>query len=100
VPSTVPQRGPEGTFAYVIQQDQTVQPRPIEVELIQGDLAIVARGLNEGEQVVVDGQSQLRPGSKVQARPAAGQQARPQREGAAPAADGRGRIRRRGPGRC
>ncbi len=88
VPSTVPQRGPEGAFAYVIQPDQTVQPRPIEVELTQGDLAIVARGLNEGEQVVVDGQSQLRPGSKVQARPAAAQQARPQREGAAPAADG------------
>jgi membrane fusion protein, multidrug efflux system len=88
VPSTVPQRGPEGTFAYVIQPDQTVQSRPIEVELTEGDLAIVGRGLSEGEQVVVDGQSQLRPGSKVQARPAAAQQARPPREGAAPAADG------------
>jgi multidrug efflux system membrane fusion protein len=65
VPSTVPQRGPEGTFAYVISADQTVQPRPIELELTQGDLAIVARGLQPGELVVADGQSQLRPGGPV-----------------------------------
>jgi multidrug efflux system membrane fusion protein len=68
VPSTVPQRGPEGTFAYVISPDQTVQPRPIELELTQGDLAIVARGLQPGELVVADGQSQLRPGSHVMAQ--------------------------------
>jgi len=86
VPATVPQRGPEGTFAYVIQPDQTVQARPIEVESSEGDLAIVARGLSEGEQVVVDGQSQLRPGSKVQARPSLSQ-ARPPREGAAASTD-------------
>ncbi|HUJ27840.1 MAG TPA: efflux RND transporter periplasmic adaptor subunit [Myxococcales bacterium] len=86
VPATVPQRGPDGLFAYVIQPDQTVQQRPIEIELQQGDTTVIARGLNEGEQVVVDGQSQLRPGSHVQARQA-GQQGRPQREGAA-AADG------------
>src|SRR5205085_7537721 len=46
VPSTVPQRGPEGTFAYVIQPDQTVQPRPIEVEINEGDVSVISRGLN------------------------------------------------------
>src|SRR5881227_489043 len=75
VASTVPQRGPDGTFAYVIQQDQTVQPRPIEVEITEGEMAIVAKGLTEGEQVVVDGQNQLRAGSKVAPRQA-GQPAR------------------------
>jgi multidrug efflux system membrane fusion protein len=95
VPSTVPQRGPEGTFAYVIQPDQTVQPRPIEVALTEGELAIIAKGLNAGEQVVVDGQSQLRAGAKVAPREAGqpGQPARAQREGepqqpAAPRQDG------------
>ncbi|MFN2549425.1 MAG: efflux RND transporter periplasmic adaptor subunit [Myxococcales bacterium] len=87
VPSTVPQRGPEGTFAYVIQQDQTVQPRPIEVEITEGDLAVVARGLAEGEKVVSDGQNQLRAGAKVAARPAGGGQQRPPREGEGPKAD-------------
>jgi multidrug efflux system membrane fusion protein len=93
VPSTVPQRGPEGTFAYVIQQDQTVQPRPIEVGIAEGDIAVIARGLQEGEQVVVDGQSQLRPGSKVIPRPAQQQQARPPRENAPAASDGTPRGR-------
>lgn len=93
VPSTVPQRGPEGSFAYVIQQDQSVQPRPIEVALTEGDLSVIARGLQEGEQVVVDGQSQLRPGSKVAPRPAQAQQARPQRENAPAASDGTPRGR-------
>jgi membrane fusion protein, multidrug efflux system len=80
VPATVPQRGPEGTFAYVIQQDQTVQPRPIEVDTTEGALAIVGKGLSEGEQVVVDGQSQLRAGSKVIPRQA-GAPSLPPREG-------------------
>ncbi|HTO98836.1 MAG TPA: efflux RND transporter periplasmic adaptor subunit [Myxococcales bacterium] len=86
VPATVPQRGPEGTFAYVIQSDQTVQPRNIEVEHTEGDLAVVGKGLNEGEQVVVDGQNQLRAGSKVAARQA-GQPGRAPREGEGPKAD-------------
>ena len=76
VPATVPQRGPEGTYAYVIQPDQTVQPRPIEVEITEGDLAVISRGLSEGEQVVADGQSQLRAGARVAPRPAGGTRGR------------------------
>jgi membrane fusion protein, multidrug efflux system len=88
VPSTVPQRGPDGIFAYVIQQDQTVQPRPIEIETTEGDLAVISKGLNEGEQVVSDGAAQLRAGAKVQVRQAGPQQARPQREGTATVGNG------------
>src|SRR5204863_8779986 len=80
VPATEPQRGPEGMFAYVIQQDQTVQPRPIEVEITEGDVSVIARGLKEGEKVVADGQNQLRAGAKVASRPAGGRQQRPPRE--------------------
>ena len=86
VPSTVPQRGPEGTFAYVIQQDQTVQPRNNEVEHTEGDQAVIGKGLAENEQVVVDGQNQLRAGSKVAPRQA-GQPGRVPREGEGPRAD-------------
>ncbi len=80
VPSTVPQRGPEGSFAYVIAPDQTVSPRPIEIEFSQGEIAIISRGLQQGEQVVADGQSQLRPGAKVAARPQGGAAQQPARE--------------------
>src|SRR5438105_11244937 len=63
------QRGPEGTFVYVVGGDQA-QPRQVEIALQQGEDALIARGLQAGELVVVEGQNQLRPGSKVQARPA------------------------------
>lgn len=73
VPSTVVQRGAEGAYAYVINQDQTVAPRAVEIELAQGDQTLISKGLAEGEQVVVDGQAQLRAGAKVLPRPLAAQ---------------------------
>jgi multidrug efflux system membrane fusion protein len=35
---------------------------------VQGELALVTRGVAEGERVVVDGQNQIRPGARVMAR--------------------------------
>ncbi len=87
VPATAVQRGPEGLFAYVVGQDQTVTAQKIEVERTQGDLSIISKGLAEGDLVVVDGQAQLRPGAKVQARVLGTQPARAEQgsqEGASP----------------
>jgi multidrug efflux system membrane fusion protein len=69
VPSTVVQRGPKGLYAYVIGADQTVQMRNVEVALTEGEQSIISKGLQDGEDVVVDGQNHLRPGSKVVPRP-------------------------------
>jgi multidrug efflux system membrane fusion protein len=44
------------------------QTKPVEVTEIDGDDAIVAKGLAPGEIVVTDGQNQLRPGAKVAPR--------------------------------
>jgi multidrug efflux system membrane fusion protein len=68
VPASTLQRGPDGTFVYVIGTDQTVTVRPVEAVSPAGDLAVVDKGLSEGEMVVADGQNQLRPGSKVSVR--------------------------------
>lgn len=68
VPASVVQRGPNGTFAYVMSADKTVAPRPVEVSSVEGDVAVVGKGLEEGDVVVTDGQNQLRPGSKVAPR--------------------------------
>jgi multidrug efflux system membrane fusion protein len=68
VPSTVVQRGPQGAFAYVINADDTVAVRVVKPELTTGDVTIVAAGLQEGERVVVEGQGELSPGSKVSVR--------------------------------
>jgi membrane fusion protein, multidrug efflux system len=68
VPATTLQNGPAGTFVYVIKPDLTVEPRPVQAEPPRGEVAIIIEGLREGERVVVDGQSQLRPGSRVAPR--------------------------------
>jgi membrane fusion protein, multidrug efflux system len=91
MPATAVQRGPNGTFVYVVGDDLTAAQRPIELEASQDDFVIVAKGVNEGERVVVDGQGQLRPGSKVALRD-------PGRPASAPriTADGAGAARQGG----
>jgi multidrug efflux system membrane fusion protein len=65
VPASVVQRGPDGTFAFVIDGDLKAEIRPIKVSQIQQNQALIAEGLNPGERVVVDGQYKLQSGSKV-----------------------------------
>lgn len=65
VPSTVVQRGPQGTYAYVITAEQTVEQRAIRVGRIEEGKALIEDGLTPGERVVVDGQYRLQPGSRV-----------------------------------
>ena len=67
VPAAVVQRGPQGTFAYVIKPDSTVEMRPISVAQLRDGVALIDTGLRAGEQVVVDGQYKLRPGARVDA---------------------------------
>jgi len=66
VPSSVVQRGPQGTYAYVINTDKTVEMRPIKVAQTEANVALIDSGLKAGEQVVVDGQYKLQPGAHVE----------------------------------
>jgi multidrug efflux system membrane fusion protein len=66
IPSSVVQRGPQGTYAYVIEPDQTVDMRPIKVGQTEANVTLVDEGLKAGEQVVVDGQYKLQPGAHVE----------------------------------
>lgn len=66
IPTVAIQRGPQGTFVYVVKPDQTVDVRQITVGIIEGTQASIDQGLSDGEQVVVDGVDKLRAGSKVQ----------------------------------
>ena len=65
VPASVIQRGPTGAFAFVIKGDLSVEMRPVTVARIENDQALIDKGLEPGERVVVDGQYKLQPGSLV-----------------------------------
>lgn len=73
VPSAAIQRGPKGTFVYVVNEaEQTVSVRAVTVGVSQGEDASIDTGLASGETVVVDGTEKLREGSKVEMRPVGG----------------------------
>src|SRR5450432_281503 len=72
VPSAAIQRGPQGTFAYVVKADKTAEVRPVTVSLAQGNLSAISQGLAEGEMVVTDGQDKLKAGMTVDATAANG----------------------------
>jgi multidrug efflux system membrane fusion protein len=72
VPSSVVQRGPEGSYAFVVKEDMSVEMRKITVGPVEKDMALIENGLAPGEQVVVDGQYKLQAGSKIRAADAKG----------------------------
>ncbi len=73
VPAAVVQQGPKGPYAYVVNPDSTVAIRQIKVAQISDGQALIDSGLKANEQVVVDGQYKLQPGTHV--RPLHGQAA-------------------------
>jgi multidrug efflux system membrane fusion protein len=65
IPAGAVQRGPDGTFVYTVQADNTVAVTPVDVVRIQDDQAVLSGGLQPGQQLVAEGQSKLRAGSVV-----------------------------------
>jgi len=90
VPSAAIQRGPQGTFAYVVKADKTAEVRQVTVSLAQGNLSAIGQGLAEGEIVVTDGQDKLKAGMTVDATAAAGGRRGAQGAGQSPGQAGAG----------
>jgi membrane fusion protein, multidrug efflux system len=67
VPTAAVQRGPTGTFVFVIQEDQTVKVRPIAVTQQDDVQAVIGKGLDAGERVVTTGFARLADGTVVEA---------------------------------
>lgn len=69
VPAQVIQRGPDGTYAFVVKKtekgEETVESRPVKVAFLESGDAVIDSGLMPGEKVVVDGQYRLQLGSKI-----------------------------------
>lgn len=69
VPSQAIQIGPDGSFVYVISQNQTAQQRDVHTGDTVNGVTVVTEGLRVGERVVTQGQFKLVNGSKVQIAP-------------------------------
>lgn len=102
VPASVIQHGPNGTYVFVVQDDQTVQIHPVKVaRKDNGDMAqtedgeaLIEDGLAVGEKVVVDGQYKLQPGSKIVTQGAGGGTAGAPAAGQKPGGHGQGAHKR------
>jgi multidrug efflux system membrane fusion protein len=65
IPTSAVQRGPLGTFSYVIGSDNTVTAKPVTVTLQNENDAVIARGIAPTDRVVTTGFANLSDGAKV-----------------------------------
>ncbi|MBO0763650.1 MAG: efflux RND transporter periplasmic adaptor subunit [Hyphomicrobiaceae bacterium] len=65
IPTPAVQRGPSGTFAYVVQPDERVSLRPITLTHQSETQSVIADGIAAGDQVVTTGFSRLKDGASV-----------------------------------
>ncbi|MBR0728502.1 efflux RND transporter periplasmic adaptor subunit [Bradyrhizobium japonicum] len=65
VPTSAVQRGPIGTFSYVIGEDNVVSAKPVTVTQQNEHDAVIANGLSPTDKVVTTGFANLSDGSKV-----------------------------------
>lgn len=66
VPVQAVERGPDGDYVYLLQEDDTVTMQPVIVAGDADDLhVLIDKGLDAGDRVVTEGQFRLKPGSKV-----------------------------------
>jgi membrane fusion protein, multidrug efflux system len=68
MPTAGVQRGVPGTFVYLVNADDTVSVRKIELGVTDGDRVEVRSGLQPGDRIVVDGADKLKDGAKINIR--------------------------------
>ena len=68
VPSSSLERGPDGFFVYVVNDDSTVGVRKVIPGPIDDSRVVVSNGLSGSELVVTEGQYRLADGTRVSAK--------------------------------
>ncbi|ESW68786.1 efflux RND transporter periplasmic adaptor subunit [Mesorhizobium sp. C277A] len=78
IPTVAVQPSQKGPFVYVVKPDNTVEMRPVQVALTEGENSAISEGVKSGEKVVVEGQTRLKDGASVhEGKAAGGDQAAP-----------------------
>jgi multidrug efflux system membrane fusion protein len=65
VPTAAAQRGPSGTFVYVVGEGEVAKIRPVVVAQQDDNQAVITSGLDDGERVVTSGFVKLTDGATV-----------------------------------
>jgi multidrug efflux system membrane fusion protein len=65
VPTAAIQRGPNGTFVYVVKEDNTVTARQVFLAQQDDVQSVVSRGVQSGERVVTTGFARLTEGTSI-----------------------------------
>jgi membrane fusion protein, multidrug efflux system len=65
VPTAAVHRGPNGTYAYVVEGGDTATVRPVTVAQQDDVQAVIASGVEDGERVITTGFTQLNDGTKI-----------------------------------
>lgn len=78
IPTVAVQPSQKGPFVYVVKPDNTVEMRPVQVALTEGENSAISEGVKSGEKVVVEGQTRLKDGAAIhEGKAASGDQAAP-----------------------
>ncbi len=66
IPAAAIQRGPNSTYVFIFNPaDHSVKMQDVEVALNEDQVAVITKGLSDGDQVVTDNAGKLTDGSKV-----------------------------------
>ena len=65
IPPAAMQIGQNGSYVFVVKDDDTTEIRPITVDRTVGGMAVVSKGLQAGDKVAIDGQLRLSEGTHV-----------------------------------
>ena len=65
VPQRAVQQGPQGTFLFVVGENDVCDLRPVKASLWKGTEWVIEEGLKSGDRVVVEGFHRIRPGNQV-----------------------------------
>ena len=79
VPTAAVQRGPDGAFVFAVRQGgDTVAVRPVTIAQQDDVQAVIATGIEAGDQIVTTGFAQLAEGTRVRVDPGDGTPRRPE----------------------
>jgi len=63
------QQGPDGPYAFIVDQNRRVQKRALKVGVLTKTVAIIDDGLQSGDLVVTEGQYRIQAGTIVDVLP-------------------------------